>query len=1473
MWKLEAARAAGRAIFKKSATPRTSNRISKRQGSASRDAIRMFLLPVITVTSMTVVAATLSAQKGSSVRRIVPIEELFNTIGPLKGVKPLEADVSEYVIDPLAAQQLGKALFWDIQVGSHGVACASCHFHAGADIRTKNQIDPGVKAGDGSFSSRWQKAGSLGPNKELTAADFPLHRLDNPNDREARVVYDSNDVTSSQGSFGGLFVSSNLGAPQRSTMAGSRLRPAHAQARNSKALPSNENCSDAYDPAANPFHANNLIYRKVEPRQTPTVINAVFNFRQFWDGRANNQFNGVDPFGPRTFWPQVDPAGPGNPNAKRSGTLVAVPGAQAGSASLRLEQRLIDNSSLASQAVGPPLSDFEMSCGGKTFADLGRKLIPVKPLAHQKVHSTDSLLSKTQGLLAKGSPQGLETTYKRLIERAFHPKFWSDQTRVVIADDGSITPGANGFTQMEHNFALFWGLAIQAYEALLVSDNSPFDRARNGDPAAMSDQARAGEIVFVNKGGCIGCHYGPVMSGATKTIEEAGQPKVIEHMRVGNGSLAFYDNGFYNIGVRPTAEDLGVGATDPYGFDLSFARGYKWRQLGRYSKSPDRFDSTPCSWLFQFWPCADEPTWMDPKDSERDAVDGAFKVPILRNVGLNPPYFHNGGQATLKDVVRFYSRGGDRRGPLEKDTSGLSVPNSFGQINDSNLDPDIGEVVTLLQSQNNALALTEAEIDDVVQFLLALSDERVACHSNVFDHPELPLPMGQMDVAERGSQHARDIVRTLPAVGQGGLAGIGKPCFPNSGALFGSVNPLDPRPLQATFNRILDNPNLHHQSLLAGHPNLNAANNAPAGPVSAVPGNVPAGGLPGAGTAGAANGNAPGIPIATGGPIPTITGVPGTPLPAPGATAGPVIVQPTLPPPVPAPQFTTETRAIHAFTIIGFLQAATVSGSECPGLPARQWGGTATVNGIAIVIPCNTVLQMPASSMTWAELLSTTAAGPGVATPALTLPDVGAVPPVAQPSIPFSPWGSPAGAAVSSEGFEGARPFARRLVSLPGGTTGGNTPPAAAAGFSYPSTEVQIHGNIVAGRYIAGLVFISQQSLNTASGIITGFDYAKGVILVGDLANGPARMRVELNDPAGRFSKGQSPDRRFAVDDANPTVRAATAYPMCVPRTDPAQADDPLCPQRNRPLASAGCRNFAQAGVAFPTARDLFPPLPGQRYCSSFVMVDPASAGTSLPLATQQAPFQIGDFITVSGTLLKGDAKGPAGSDTISAHTVIANVGIFTQPGTLPAYLAIGEFRIGNFTPLPIVNGVVQELPDRLVLEAVVTDVKSVVDIYLVDIDPGTGKQTQRWVTPGTMTGGIGSAGSNGHIIDGGITTQFDGPVPGRVRIRANKAVPGLLDSPSRNIRVAVRTLCDPANINGIARLIGSNPASAVGCLERAPAANGLSSGQYMAPTIEYLLPENVVPGDAPLPNNFWNLGFLVNGEGPGTGRLMPQPW
>ena len=143
-------------------------------------------------------------------------------------------------------------------------------------------------------------------------------------------------------------------------------------------------------------------------------------------------------------------------------------------------------------------------------------------------------------------------------------------------------------------------------------------------------------------------------------------------MLMGDGQVALYDNGFYNIGVRPTPEDLGVGGVDPWGNPLSFTRQYRTMLQG--GMVPDPFTVDPCLFavkVSQSNPCDSRVT---PKPDFRDAVDGSFKVPGLRNIALTGPYFHNGSRSTLEQVVEFYNRGGDRRGPVGNDTTGFGVP-------------------------------------------------------------------------------------------------------------------------------------------------------------------------------------------------------------------------------------------------------------------------------------------------------------------------------------------------------------------------------------------------------------------------------------------------------------------------------------------------------------------------------------------------------------------------------------------------------------------------------------------------------------------------------------------------------------------------------------------------------------------------------------------------------------------------------
>src|SRR3954452_8046502 len=111
-------------------------------------------------------------------------------IAPLGTVPvPRPQNLGQFVKDQSAGIALGKALFWDMQVGSDGVtSCASCHFAAGADSRAKNQLNPRV----GPFVVHR-------PNAQLAESDFPFHRLTTPSDRHSDVLFDTDEVAGSAG--------------------------------------------------------------------------------------------------------------------------------------------------------------------------------------------------------------------------------------------------------------------------------------------------------------------------------------------------------------------------------------------------------------------------------------------------------------------------------------------------------------------------------------------------------------------------------------------------------------------------------------------------------------------------------------------------------------------------------------------------------------------------------------------------------------------------------------------------------------------------------------------------------------------------------------------------------------------------------------------------------------------------------------------------------------------------------------------------------------------------------------------------------------------------------------------------------------------------------------------------------------------------------------------------------------------------
>jgi cytochrome c peroxidase len=654
--------------------------------------------------------------------------------GALNLVKvPLPSNLSDFVINQKAAIVLGKALFWDQQVGSDGLACASCHFQAGADNRVKNALNPGLRNVDPAKQNIWNLTASNknnrvgpppggGPNYTLKKADFPFHQLADPLDRNSAVLADTDDIAGSQGVFRADFNNINVGNQSKKA----------------------EICKAALSPT---FSVHGTNTRAVEPRNTPTVINAIFNFRSFFDGRANNVFNGRNPFGPRDPSAGIDPL---------NSVLVVD-----GFGNLVPMAVTIADASLASQAVGPPGSNLEMSCNGRVFEEIGKKIMTavVRPLNGQAVSVTDSVLgpyvntSHTGSGGGGGNPQaGLNPTYTALVQQAFPSKFWS-----------STQLSGDGYKQIEKNFSLFFGLSIMLYESTLVSDNSPFDQYVNGNISAISTQAATGFQIFNGNGGCVFCHDGAEFTGAASPLKLlALNGALVEHMNMGDGTVALYDSGFYNIGVRAPGDDIGVGGLDPWNNPLSFTRQatnavpFGSSAANLLNVLPDGFTVATCN--FSINPCAPI------SNGDRDAIDGGFKVPSLRNIELTGPYFHNGGQSTLEAVIDFYNRGGDGIGPEPANTTG------FG-INPTNRAPAIFP-----------LNLSSSDKAALVALLKSLTDDRVRWEKAPFDHPGIVIPNGhptdENSVKKNsGGIYAIDDTITIPAVGAAGRAPLKLPAL------------------------------------------------------------------------------------------------------------------------------------------------------------------------------------------------------------------------------------------------------------------------------------------------------------------------------------------------------------------------------------------------------------------------------------------------------------------------------------------------------------------------------------------------------------------------------------------------------------------------------------------------------------------------------------------------------------------------
>jgi cytochrome c peroxidase len=223
--------------------------------------------------------------------------------------------------------------------------------------------------------------------------------------------------------------------------------------------------------------------------------------------------------------------------------------------------------------------------------------------------------------------------------------------------------------------------AIAAFERTQFSGSAAFDRFIAGDTQALSASARRGWALFNGKARCNSCHAANVQSPL------------------------FSDQKFHNIGIAAHKQDF-----------VQLAReGVKVVRLGDEKQIDELALQTKFGELGRFLVTK----------NENDV--GAFKTPTLRNIGITPPYMHDGSLSTLWDVMDHYNKGG--------------VPNPY------------------LDGGMQRLGLSETEIDDLVALMFSLTDTRFAKQD------------AQEQARQRGRKNQRPERDTAVAMGKKGNLG------------------------------------------------------------------------------------------------------------------------------------------------------------------------------------------------------------------------------------------------------------------------------------------------------------------------------------------------------------------------------------------------------------------------------------------------------------------------------------------------------------------------------------------------------------------------------------------------------------------------------------------------------------------------------------------------------------------------------
>jgi len=145
------------------------------------------------------------------------------------------------------------------------------------------------------------------------------------------------------------------------------------------------------------------------------------------------------------------------------------------------------------------------------------------------------------------------------------------------------------------DFTMF-GRAIAEFEFTMVFANAPIDRYARGDTNALSGNEKQGALIFFGKGKCVSCH---AVAGASNEM--------------------FSDFKMHNIGVPQIAPFFGAGQGNVIFDGPGENEDFGLEQVTGNPADRYKFRSSP-----------------------------------LRNVGLQPAFFHNGAFTGIEDAIRHH---------------------------------------------------------------------------------------------------------------------------------------------------------------------------------------------------------------------------------------------------------------------------------------------------------------------------------------------------------------------------------------------------------------------------------------------------------------------------------------------------------------------------------------------------------------------------------------------------------------------------------------------------------------------------------------------------------------------------------------------------------------------------------------------------------------------------------------------------